>query len=153
MRAELLARIGPGLLSGITLGRWLRILSENRFAVDLPYLGRAATITSGSIQNSLFGGWEALRYGRRVRAAKVHPPLFILGIWRSGTTHLHYLFAQDDRFAYPNNYQVSFPRTFLTMERASFGVHPKVHAQEVARKITWQWTYARLRRTNSRSAR
>jgi omega-hydroxy-beta-dihydromenaquinone-9 sulfotransferase len=30
---------------------------------------------------------------------------------------LHNLLAQDDRFAYPNTYQVTFPQTFLTTER------------------------------------
>ena len=56
---------------------------------------------------------------QEIRHAKVDAPLFILGTWRSGTTYLHNLFAQDDRFAYANNYQVSFPRTFLTMEKSA----------------------------------
>jgi omega-hydroxy-beta-dihydromenaquinone-9 sulfotransferase len=113
-----LIRVGPGILSGITLGRWLGVLKENRFSVDLPYWGRAVTITSGSIQNSLCAWWERRLYCERARGAKVDAPLFILGTWRSGTTYLHNLFAQDDRFAYANNYQVSFPRTFLTMEKS-----------------------------------
>jgi len=120
-----LTHFGPGVLSGITLGRWLKVLRENRFAVDLPYWGRAATITSGSIQNSLCAWIETQRYGERIRNTKVLAPLFILGIWRSGTTHLHNLFAQDDRYAFANNYQVCFPRTFLTME--------KLHAKFVGR--------------------
>jgi omega-hydroxy-beta-dihydromenaquinone-9 sulfotransferase len=113
-----LIRVGPGILSGITLGRWLKVLRENRFSVDLPYWGRAATITSGSIQNSLCAWWESRLYGELARGAKVDAPLFIIGTWRSGTTYLHNLFAQDDRFAYANNYQVSFPLTFLTMEKS-----------------------------------
>jgi omega-hydroxy-beta-dihydromenaquinone-9 sulfotransferase len=113
---SLLKRIGPGVLSGVTLGRWLKILAENRFAIDGPYWLRAATITSGSIQNSLCGWWENWRFGRQFRRAKVESPLFVLGIWRSGTTHLHNLLARDDRFAFANDYQVAFPRTFLTME-------------------------------------
>jgi hypothetical protein len=52
-----------------------------------------------------------------ISATKLDPPLFILGIWRSGTTHLHNLLAQDDGFAYPNTYQVTPPQTFLTTER------------------------------------
>jgi hypothetical protein len=48
----------------------------------------------------------------------VAPPLFILGVWRSGTTHLHNLLAQDDRFAFPNFYQVMYPATFLCTEWA-----------------------------------
>ena len=42
------------------------------------------------------------------------PPLFILGIWRSGTTHLHNLLARDARLAAPTSYEMLFPHTFLT---------------------------------------
>jgi hypothetical protein len=50
---------------------------------------------------------------------EVRPPLFVLGHWRSGTTHLHNLLAQDEQFAYPNMWQVLNPHTFLTTERYS----------------------------------
>lgn len=116
-REAYLVRFGPGLFAGITLGRWLRILRENRFAVDRPYWGRAAAITLGSIPNTPVAAWENCFYGQRVRNTRPAPPLFVLGIWRSGTTHLHNLLAQDDRFAYPNTYQTSFPHTFLTTEK------------------------------------
>jgi hypothetical protein len=70
-----------------------------------------------SIPNTLLAAWEDWFYGRKVRNTRVAPPLFILGIWRSGTTHLHNLLAQDDRFAYPTTYQVFYPHTFLTTEQ------------------------------------
>src|SRR5271166_4955893 len=113
-REEFLVRFGAGAFTGITLGRWLQVLWENDFAVDRPHWGRAAVITLASIPNTLLAAWENLFYGRKVRNAKVPPPLFILGMWRSGTTHLHNLLAQDDRFAYPTTYQVCYPHTFLT---------------------------------------
>ena len=56
-------------------------------------------------------------HGRAVEATPVEPPLFILGHWRHGTTHLHNLLAQDPQFAYPTLYQTLYPRTFLTTER------------------------------------
>ena len=121
-REALLIKLGTGVFGGITLGRWLRMLRDNDFAVDLPYWGRAAAITASSIPNSLFAAWEDRRYRQRIIATKTEPPLFILGIWRSGTTHLHNLLAQDDRFAYPNTYQVTFPATFLTTERINAGL-------------------------------
>jgi omega-hydroxy-beta-dihydromenaquinone-9 sulfotransferase len=116
-REALLIKLGTGVFGGITFGRWLRMLRDNDFAVDLPYWGRAAAITASSIPNSLFAAWENFRYRQGINATQIEPPLFILGIWRSGTTHLHNLLAQDDRFAYPNTYQVSFPASFLTTER------------------------------------
>jgi len=60
----------------------------------------------------------ALREGRKVREGMdrlvVPPPLFILGHWRSGTTHLHNLLALDPAFASPSLYEVIFPHTFAT---------------------------------------
>jgi hypothetical protein len=110
--------LGPGAFAGMTLGRWFRVLRENHFAVDWRHWGRAGLITLGSVPNSVLSWWETLVFNRRVRRAKVAPPLFILGVWRSGTTHLHNLLAQDDRFAFPNFYQVMYPATFLCTEWA-----------------------------------
>jgi hypothetical protein len=118
-REACLVRFGPGLFAGITLGRWLGVLRENRFAVGRPYWGRAAAITAGSVPNTVVAAWENFVYGRKIRDTSGAPPLFILGVWRSGTTHLHNLLAQDDRFTFPTTYQASFPHTFLTTERLS----------------------------------
>ncbi len=106
--------IGPGALCGITLGDWLRLLGENRFAVDPPYWMRAAMVTGASLQNSLFRRWEEWRYDAAIRAMQPEPPLLVLGIWRSGTTHLHNLLARDRRLAYPNFFEVFYPHTFLS---------------------------------------
>jgi LPS sulfotransferase NodH len=116
-REAFVTNFGAGGLAGITLGRWLKVLRANGFAVDWPYWGRAVSITLGSIPNTLLAAWENLLYRQKIRDTKIAPPLFILGIWRSGTTLLHNLLAQDDRFAYPNTYQTSFPQTFLTTEK------------------------------------
>jgi hypothetical protein len=116
-REALVTNLGAGGLAGITLGRWLRVLQDNQFAVDWPYCGRAVVITLGSVPNTLLAAWEDLWYRQRISKTKIEPPLFILGIRRSGTTLLHNLLAQDDRFAYPNTYQISFPQTFLTTEK------------------------------------
>ena len=46
--------------------------------------------------------------------------MFILGHWRSGTTLLHYLLAQDaERFSFANTYQVVNPYTFLCTEETN----------------------------------
>jgi omega-hydroxy-beta-dihydromenaquinone-9 sulfotransferase len=115
-REALVTNLGAGGLAGITFGQWLRVLRDNEFAVDWPYWGRAAIITLGSVPNSILAAWENWFHRQKISQTKIEPPIFILGIWRSGTTLLHNLLAQDDRFAYPNTYQVSFPLTFLTTE-------------------------------------
>jgi hypothetical protein len=108
--------LGPGMFAGITFGDWLALLKENHFAVDPPYWLRAWIITVGSLTNSMIRRREEAAFGQMIAATEVAAPLFILGIWRSGTTHLHNLFGVDDRFAFPNVYQVCFPHTFLLTE-------------------------------------
>ena len=39
----------------------------------------------------------------------IHPPVFVLGHWRSGTTHLHNLLCVDERFGYATTFQTVFP--------------------------------------------
>jgi hypothetical protein len=121
-RETFILHFGPGAFSGITFAVWLRVLRDNRFSVDGPYWGRAAMTTLGSVANSAISAVENLRFGRRVAQTPIPPPLFVLGIWRSGTTHLHNLLAQDERFAFPNFYQTLYPHTFLSTEATSASV-------------------------------
>lgn len=112
-------RFGSNEFSGCTISGWLRILRDNNFSIDWPFWPRAILATLSSIPNSLIGFLENCWYGRAVERTQVESPLFILGAWRSGTTHLHNLLAKDDRFAFPNQYQVTYPNTFLLTERGS----------------------------------
>jgi omega-hydroxy-beta-dihydromenaquinone-9 sulfotransferase len=46
------------------------------------------------------------------------PPIFILGLWRSGTTHLHYLMAENSRYGYLKNHQAfTFNFSLLSLDR------------------------------------
>lgn len=59
---------------------------------------------------------QDLLYRRRIRAIQFsdeNAPVFILGHWRSGTTHLHYLLAQDPGFGTMNNYMAFAINVFL----------------------------------------
>lgn len=113
--------IGHNYLSGITAGDWWKLLRTNRFEVDAIYWHRAAVVSLLSLFNSFHRRRETRLFQDRVRATEItKPPLFILGHWRSGTTHLHNLLAQDDgNFAYANTYQVVNPHTFLTTEETN----------------------------------
>jgi|SRR5579863_346360 len=75
-----------------------------------------ATITGAAFLNSLGGLVERLVYGRAIRRATVPSPLFVLGVPRSGTTHLHNLLSHDPRFAFPDTFQTMNPRIFLWTE-------------------------------------
>jgi hypothetical protein len=115
-RESFLRRFGPGLLGGITLSQWLKLLRRYWREIDLPRLPRVIAITAQSLKNSLVSVREHRKFEPLVRDVTIQPPLFILGHWRSGTTYLHELLARDSRFAFPNIFQTSFPQTFLTAE-------------------------------------
>jgi len=108
--------LAPGVVTGMPLGDWVGLLAENRFRVEPRYWPRAAFVTGASLLSSAFGLVEKAAYGRKVAATEVPPPLFVLGHWRSGTTHLHNLLAVDDRYASPRFSEVMLPKTFLTGE-------------------------------------
>lgn len=105
-------------LTGITFGKWVRLLLDNRMAISPAYFHRAAFITLASLANSGFAAMEKARFEKDIQNVEIsNPPLFILGHWRSGTTLLHDLLAQDQsRFQFPNTYQVVNPLTFLTTQ-------------------------------------
>ena len=111
--------MGPGVLGGVTIRDWLRLLRDNRFSLSVRYALRILGVSHQGLWNSLLGWYENLRYASNIEDTAVPPPLFVLGHWRSGTTHLHNLLAIDRRFAFPNNYQVFFPHIFLTAEAVS----------------------------------
>lgn len=113
---SLVLNVSPGLFSGVRCGDWLRLLCQNRFAITPLRWPKAAAISAASAGNSICWWYERLRYIPQVRDIAIEPPVFVLGHWRSGTTHLHNLLAIDERFAYPNLYQVLFPHTFLSSE-------------------------------------
>ncbi|MYC15010.1 MAG: sulfotransferase, partial [Gemmatimonadetes bacterium] len=57
---------------------------------------------------------EKMRYGRAVARTKIaHPPIFIIGHARTGTTHLHYLLTRDPQFAIVSLFQSIAPTFFL----------------------------------------
>jgi omega-hydroxy-beta-dihydromenaquinone-9 sulfotransferase len=108
--------IGTGLFGGSTFRDWVSVLRQNRFAVHPRFWARALAITGCTFVNAVPRRVEKWLYGPAYHKEVVSSPLFVLGHWRSGTTHLHNLLSRDDRFAFPNMYQVLFPRTFLRTE-------------------------------------
>ena len=111
--------LGPGQYPGMLPRDWLRLLRDNRWGVSPRYVYRALAATGCVLMNAPAAAWERWRFGAKVANVSVPPPLFVLGHYRGGTTHLHHLLAADPRFAAPNLYQVLCPHTFLTTEAVS----------------------------------
>jgi len=56
-------------------------------------------------------------YGKQLKELKtIKDPVFILGHWRTGTTHLHNLLATDPLIGWVTTYQTIMPESFLASQ-------------------------------------
>jgi omega-hydroxy-beta-dihydromenaquinone-9 sulfotransferase len=107
----------PRFWHGMRFSTWLSVLARNDFAVSFTKLHTAASITCVSGINSLLAGLDNLFHARSVEKVEItHPPLFILGHWRAGTTFLHELLIRDPNHTFPNTYQCFVPHHFVFTE-------------------------------------
>ena len=105
--------LGPRFWHGMTFGTWMKFLFRHRLAVGPRGWHVVAGVTPISLGNSLAALTQRAIYGRRIAAASVHPPIFIIGHWRTGTTLLHELLVQDERFTFPTSYECLAPKQSL----------------------------------------
>ena len=102
------------LVTGVRLSKWLNILGRNGWGVSPDYLHRAAWITGLSVPSSALARAESALYADKLAAMTIEPtPIFVLGHWRSGTTHLHNMLGRDPANTFSTLYQVVFPDSFL----------------------------------------
>lgn len=87
-------------LCGANLRTLLRLVAENGpvAANRLPHAATALSMTLARLPFSL-GEQAVFALGRRTQA-QMPAPVFIVGYWRSGTTHLHNVLAKSERFGY-----------------------------------------------------
>ena len=83
--------------------------------VDKGYHGRAFIIALISMIGVPFRIYERIAYNKKASKVKFdEPPVFILGHWRSGTTHLHNLLCKDPMASYVTTYHGVFPDQLLS---------------------------------------
>lgn len=93
------------ILALAPLDLWWGRLVEAKFHIDPIYWPRLAWVLLASTVNTLITWPERLLAPRWLR----HPipdPVLIVGVHRSGTTHLHNLLALDPQFSVPRNVNV-----------------------------------------------
>jgi hypothetical protein len=99
---------------GMVATAWLPLLARHRFAVSP---GRILFVLAGIVTSLISSGLgiiQALIFAKRVRAAVLDtPPIFIIGHWRTGTTHLHELLTVDERFFAPTTLECLAPAQCL----------------------------------------
>lgn len=92
---------------------WLRVWRWGG-RVDPAYWPRALAVTLLSPLSAEARWRERLMYGAAVDAVEIkHAPVFVIGHWRSGTTHLHNLLSRDPQFGFVTTYQSQAPKAFL----------------------------------------
>ncbi len=92
----------------------MKLLIINGFFA-LKYIHRVAIINLLSALGIPFRAYEHWKYDKVIKKIEItKPPIFILGHWRSGTTHLHNIMTQDPQFGYISMLEASFPNSFLS---------------------------------------
>lgn len=95
---------GSGFLNSIKLIR--------RYKLKAKYYPRAFLFLLVALLLEPFRIVERLYYNRKALQQKMEqPPIFIIGHWRSGTTHLHNLICQDENMGFVTTYQAIYPET------------------------------------------
>jgi len=91
----------------------LFLYKKNR--IDPKYYWRMIMLGLLNLINAPFRIYEQAFINPKIQKEKLKtPPVFILGHWRSGTTHLHNLLCSVPKAAFINTYQSVFPDTLFT---------------------------------------
>lgn len=95
---------------------WMKVLRTNE--VDRRFSTRALSVSLVSLLTGPLRLYERLHYRRAIAATPIAaPPIFILGHWRSGTTHLHYLLSKDPALGYMSTFQAIAPELLFVGDR------------------------------------
>jgi len=96
---------------------WLRLLRDSN-SIDREFWLRVLFVSLSTFLTSPLRLYERIRYDRVVKSTAIHPsPIFIVGHWRTGTTHLHNLICQDSNLDYVSTFQTIAPGFCLVGER------------------------------------
>lgn len=105
-----------GFLLPPAVGYSLRVLFYlfGNHAVSFKFLIRTLLTLLINIINWPFRTYEKLFINKKyVRTQIDKEPIFIIGHWRSGTTHLHNILCQDPQMAFTTTFQSVFPDTLF----------------------------------------
>lgn len=101
-------------LSSSRLGPLLRLISA--YGCSPRFLPRLGVVALICLLRQPVIWLESARFGRRIRKQSIEPdPVFIIGHWRSGTTHLQNLMSQDPQFSHVTLLQAAMPNDFLSL--------------------------------------
>ena len=100
-------------LAGSSFDNLLKLFWENK--IENKHVIKALYISLISLSTTPFRAFDKLNFDFKVKQQKIkHPPIFIIGHWRSGTTHLHNLMVKNENLGYLSSFQSFFPELFLS---------------------------------------
>lgn len=103
-------------LFGISMRDWIRLVRRNG-GIDRQYLDKALFISMTSICTAPVRFLFKLKYHEKINKSTLnHPPVFIIGHWRSGTTYLHELLSKDPQFCYVSLWNTLLPDSGFILE-------------------------------------
>jgi len=105
-----------GFLLPPAVGYSFRVLGYlfGRHSVSFKFLIRSLLTLLINIINWPFRSYEKLFINKKYSRKEIEKdPVFIIGHWRSGTTHLHNILCQDPQMAYTTTFQSVFPDTLF----------------------------------------
>ena len=101
----------PAAAAGALPAVWKTL---KRGSIDKKYYFRALLTLLFSAAGEPFRAYERRRYAQLLEEFEITaPPIFIVGHWRSGTTHLHNLMAKDPRMGYVTTYHSAYSEIVL----------------------------------------
>ncbi|MGC9395446.1 MAG: sulfotransferase family protein [Anaerolineae bacterium] len=113
-RKKGLTRIDQQFLAGGSFRNWMHLVAANG-GVDWRYWVRSLYVSIVALLGGPFRAYENARFGARIAATPIREaPVFILGHWRSGTTHVMRLMAQDPVFAVVTFVHTMIPGLYLS---------------------------------------
>jgi len=124
----------------LSRGAWRRISGRIDPSRSIAGYKTRLLYSAASATNSLLAKMQSLAHAEALERAKVPPPIFLLGFWRSGTTLLHELFCCDTHFGFPSTYACMNAAHFLLTEQ---GFHKRRGKQEAYRpmdNMQYSWT-------------
>lgn len=104
----------------ISFTRPSTVLRNTRYlhTIDPRSLGTVTAVLAGGALGTPLRWWEQVRHRHAIDRVEIdQPPIFIIGHWRSGTTHLHNLMSQDDRFGCVRMAQALSPDCSISTRR------------------------------------
>lgn len=114
-------QVAPAYLAGFCFRDWILFLRRNQWRIDPPFIPRAAHATIRSLVTSAIKRFEDGTGLSGLNEGAWRKPVFLVGLPRSGTTHLFHLMSQDVRFGFPTRFDAFNPHTFLTLRK--LGLH------------------------------